>query len=115
MANAFMEKEGLKKETGWQQIQTDEPGYSKLRSAIRSGDDRAAKRNYDALKKTRTDKDIMRAMNAWAKKGFTGSRKTEGMFMRSLDDRETELYQKALEQKQILHEKWLDWYWKLRD
>lgn len=112
MAREFMDREGLTKETGWQQIQTDEPGYSKLRAAIRAGDDRGARRNLEALRKTRTDADIMRAMKTWAKRGFTGSLKTEGEFIRSLSDEQRELYSKAQEQKQLSFERWLDWYWK---
>lgn len=111
IAKDFMDREGLTKETGWQQIQTDEPGYSKLRAAIRSGDWKGARRNLDALRKTRSDTDIMRAMKLWAKRGFTGSLKNEGQFRNQLSTAEEDLYDKAIEQKQLQFEAFLDWFY----
>lgn len=111
MAREFMEKEGLTKETGWQQVQTDEPGYSKMRSAIRNKDWAGAKRNLDALRKTRTDREIMRAMHAWSRRGWTGSQRTERLFLDSLTDAEMEVYHRALEDKLDLYNQWVDWMW----
>lgn len=112
LAREYMEAEGLTKETGWQQIQTDEPGYSKLRAAIRNDDWVTARRNLQALRKTRQDKDIIKAMKIWAKGGFTGSRKTEGDFMQSLNDQQMNDYDKAQEQKQLLYDKFEDFLWR---
>jgi len=38
-------------DTGWIQVMTDEPSYTKLRQALRSGDQAAAQKNLDALPK----------------------------------------------------------------
>lgn len=98
-AQDFAKANGLSRETGWQQVETDEPSYSKLRTALRSGDEAGAKKQYEALGKTRTNKQIFHAMKLASKRPFTGSKAGENAFIRSLDDKELAEYQKALEQR----------------
>ncbi len=109
LAKEFMKKEGLEKETGWQQIQTDEASYTKLRQTLRNNDLAGAKANLDSLRKTHTDQQIVKAMNGWAKRGFTGSAKTERQFMASLDDRQMMTYGKAVDSRYQELEKFYDW------
>jgi len=110
LADKFAEREGLKKTTGWTQMQTDEPGYTKLRSAIRNDDWKEARKNLEALRENRTDKEISRAMKMWKNGGFTGKQSTENDFIGSLDEREILTYDRALEDKQKLYDKFADWF-----
>lgn len=105
-AEAFAKETGIKKETGWQQVQTDEPSYSKLRSALRAGDESEAKRQYEALKKTRTETLIFKAMKLAKSRPFTGSKKGENAFIKSLDDRGLEQYQRAVQQRDKEYSQW---------
>src|SRR5207249_4742761 len=75
MAQEFMKKEGLQKETGWQQIQTDEPSYTKLRAAIHAGDDAHALKILNELRKGRSDSQIIKSMKKYSVAPFTGSTK----------------------------------------
>jgi len=99
MAKDFMKREGLDKETGWTQIQNDLPGYTKMRQALRSGDQSAARSNLNALRKQHTDQQIIKAMTIWAKRGFTGSQQTERQFMASLNDKQMAAYGQAVDGK----------------
>lgn len=110
MAKDFLVKEGLKSETGWRQEMTDEPGYSKLRQALREGNEREARKNLEALRKTRTDKQILKAMKNWSVKPFTGTKKEERMFLDSLSDPELAKYDQAQDRRQREYEAFLDWY-----
>jgi hypothetical protein len=109
-SRAFMEREGLTKETSWRQQMTDDPGYAKLRSAIRIGDDKEAKRQFDAMSRTHTPLQIAQAMKIWARRPFTGAHKTEKLFISGLDDRELDLYSKAVEEKMDTLTKFYNWW-----
>ena len=108
-ARRFIEREGLKKETGWQQIQTDEASYSKLRSALRNDDFEAVKDNYEALLKNRKPSDIKKEMRIWVSSGFTGQRSNEHKFRNSLTPAEEAIYDKAKDEKRDLKDKFNDW------
>jgi hypothetical protein len=108
LADEFMEKEGLKKETGWELVQTDEESYSKLRYAIRTGDTRNIQKQMDGLRKSRTDGEIAKSMKAWSVRPFTKSKKAERMFLYSLDDKQLENYSLAQEERYLIYEKFLD-------
>lgn len=99
-ARDFAKENGFSKETGWQQVETDEPSYAKLRSALRNGDEAEAKRQYQALSKNRSDKQIFHAMKMSKNRPFTGSKKAEHEFIRSLSDKDLNLYYKALDQRE---------------
>lgn len=100
LADHFTEKEGLKKSTGWVQTMTDEPSYSKLASALRNGDGKAAKEVFEELRKNHTEEEIIKAMRVRARRGFAGSKKNETLFRQSLNDKQLEIYTRAMEQKQ---------------
>jgi hypothetical protein len=102
LAQNFMKKEGLKKDTGWQQVMTDDPSYTQLRRQLRNGDETGAAKTYQALLKTHDDKAIIKAMRLWAKHPLTGSQKHERTFLQSLSDKELEIYTKANEERQQL-------------
>ncbi len=103
LADRFMDKEGLKKETGWQQVMTDDPSYTRMRSALRNGDTSGAAKIYADLKKTHSDNEIIKAMRLWAKSPFTKSKKeNEKLFQTSLSDKELEIYTKANEEREAL-------------
>jgi hypothetical protein len=109
LADQFMEKEGLKKDTGWEQVMTDDPSYSKLRTAIRNGDTGGASKIFTALQKSHSDKDIIKAMKLWAKSPFTRSkRQNEHLFQQSLSDKELEIYTRANEERQDLLDQFYD-------
>ncbi len=109
LANRFMREQGLKKETGWEQVQTDEASYTKLRQAIRDGDNVRASKVYNDLLKGRTPGQIVRYMKQANKAPFTGNSKAERWFRDSLDAKGMELYQKAREQKQEDFERFAEW------
>lgn len=110
LAHDFMTREGLTKESGWQEVMTSDPSYSKLRSAIRNDDAAGAEKLYKSMTKNRSDADVIRAMKEWSKRPFTGSQKTEKQFIQSLDDEQLEEYSRAMERKQMILEKFLDWW-----
>lgn len=107
-AKRFAKENNFAKETGYVQQETDEPNYSKLRTALRNGDENEAKRQLEALRKTRTDKQIFHAMKLAKERPFTGSKAGERAFIRSLDDRELAQYQRALEQQDKAYQQWED-------
>lgn len=111
LAHDFIKREGLEKSTGWTQQQTDEPGYTKLRAALRAKDEKEIRRNLEALRRTRTDEQIKKSMERWSNAGFTGNQQHESDFKNSLDERQLELYDRAREQKQQEYRDWLDWLW----
>lgn len=110
MAKKFMEKEGLTKDSGWVQEQTDQPSYTKLRSAIRSGDDAHALKMLNALRQSHTDNQIVKAMKEYSKRPWTGSRKTERMFLGSLTSEQLDAYSAARETLMSEFERFADWY-----
>lgn len=114
-AREFMDKHGLKPETGWLQVQTDEPSYSKLRSAIRNGDNKEAKTQFEAMVESHGGGDkgkraVLTAMKANANRPFTGSQKAERLFRQSLSDKEQDEYQKAVQQKMAEYEAFEQWF-----
>lgn len=108
MAQHFLKESGLKKETGWVEQQTDEPSYSKFRSALRNGDHKEASKLYQALRGQHTDSQIFHAMKLWKARPFTGSKDAERKFIRSLDDRDLETYSQAQAQRIKEYEQFLD-------
>ncbi len=107
MAEDFLKKNDLKKDTGWQQVMVDEPGYTRLRTQIRNGDNAGAARTYKALLKNRKESDITKAMKLWAKHPLAG--KNTKNFLSSLSDKELDTVTQANEERQALLEKYYDW------
>lgn len=114
LARKFMAKEGLTKTTGWQQVQTDAASYSKLRTALRNDDEGKARRILDELRKTHpSDTAIIKAMQSYSRRPFTGSQQTERQFVASLNEKQIEEYSKALDERMGLLEKFYQWYVRL--
>jgi hypothetical protein len=110
LADDFMEKEHLKKDTGWQEIQTEDPSYAKLRNAVRNDDEAGARKVYlGLLEHNHSRADVMRAMQMWKERGFTGSRENESLFKRSLTEEQREAYGEAVDRKYGLYDKFKDW------
>lgn len=109
-ARHWMENSPYKKETGWEQVITDEPSYSKLRRALRFGDVKEARRAYNGLKKTHTDQQIFQAMSIWARRPFTGSYDAERAFLSELSEKELERYTEAMEEKQKMLNLFMEFY-----
>lgn len=101
LADNFMEREGLKKDTGWTQVMTDDPSYTMLRRQLRNDDMAGAAKTYAALVKSHNDDDkqVIKAMRIWAKKPLTGSNKNERLFLQSLSDKQLETYTRANEER----------------
>lgn len=110
MADKFMRESGLKKETGWEQVQNDMPSYTKLREAIRNNDNSRAAKILNDLRKGRSDGQIKRAMRNHSRMPFTGSSKAEKQFLGSLDDKGLEKYQRAREQLMADFNVFAEWY-----
>jgi hypothetical protein len=110
LAKDFMQKEGLTKDSGWQEIQNTSPSYSKLRQAIRNDDTSKAKRILDGLRKSHTDAEILKALKSESKRPFTGSLKNEKRFLGSLDEKQLDAYFKATDEKLAGYERFVDWY-----
>lgn len=110
LADRFLVKNDLKKGTGWEQVPTDEPSYSKMRTAIWNHDDAGARRVLVEMLKTHSHTDITKAMQIWLRRGFTGSTRNEKSFKDSLSESEWKTYQDAQQKKQQLYNQWLDWY-----
>lgn len=94
-ARKFADENDIRKDTGWEEVQTDEPSYTKLRTALRNDDQRGARKQYDALAEHHTPAEIDHAMQTWARRPFTGSQQGERLFLYSLSDADRELYSDA--------------------
>jgi hypothetical protein len=104
MARKFIADHGLQKDTGWMQVQTDDPSYSKLRTALRNGDTAGARKLYDAMRAShggglKGDDAIVRAMHMWENRPFTGSRDYELAMLRGMNDQQLQVYTDAVRQK----------------
>ena len=67
-------------------MQTDEPSFIKLRTAVRTEDVHEANKQWDGLRKTRSDVEIDKAMRRWAATPFThGTRAQEAAFFDTLN------------------------------
>jgi hypothetical protein len=105
----YAKDNNLKPDSGWQQVETDEASYSRLRTALRNGDNKEAERQYKELSKTHTPPQILHAMKLASKRPFTGSEKAERQFLYSLTDEEREDYSKAVQQRLEQYAAFCDW------
>lgn len=108
LAQKFIDEEGLRKSTGWKQVQTDDASYTKLRSAVASGSQKRFNEMYEKLAETHTDAEIRSAMEQWVDRPFTGSDKNEKLFIGSLNDHEFDLYLKAKEERMDAYANFMD-------
>lgn len=99
LAKDFVEQNGLKKEIGYDLVMTDEPGYYKLRAALKSGDEREAAKTLEELLKTRSLQQVFQSMREWSNRPSTGSHAYEKYFLSTLSESQLELYTKMQEEK----------------
>ncbi len=109
LATEFMKREYGKVET-IHIMPTTEPAYSGLRNALRNQDWRTAEKILKTLEKTHSDNDIVKAMKLSARHPFTGAKKYEGEFIDSLNPQQRALYDRAVEQKEMEYQAFLDWF-----
>ena len=111
LADEFMDRQGLKKVTGWKLVQTDEPSYSKLDTALRDGDESAAARILQGIRKTHPDdRQIIHAMRLRAERPFTGNKLAERHFIGSLTDEQREMYSRAIDEKLTALQRFIQFY-----
>jgi hypothetical protein len=80
---------------------TDAPSYSKIRQAIRNGDDKAAMKIIETLRENVPDAQIEKAMKHFVGLPFTrSSRAHEKEFMDTLNERDAALYEEARAEQQ---------------
>jgi hypothetical protein len=110
MSERFMQEHPeYRKDEGWIQVQTDEPNYTKLRAAVRNGDDAEARRQWEGLRVSRTYQQIVRAFQLQLRRPFTGAHRTESIFLDTLTPQQLDLYTKAQEQRYVDFDKFVDW------
>lgn len=108
LTREFMQREGLQKDTGWKEVQTDDPSYSKLRTALRLDDPKQAKRLLNDLRKNRSDADIEKAMAIWSKRPWTGSIQNDNLLRFSMSEKDANLMSQADEERMELLEKFYE-------
>ena len=99
-ADQFVQDNGLGRSAGWQQVQTDELGYTDLRHAAATGDKKSFNAALEKLRQSRTDEEIYHAMKLWNGRAFTGSKAVEKYFLSDLSDKELEMYSRARLERQ---------------
>jgi len=99
-ADRFVKANGLDRSAGWQQVQTDELGYTDLRHAAATGDKKSFDAALEKLRESRTDNEIYKAMKLWNGRAFTGSKAVEKFFLSDLSDHELDLYSRARLERQ---------------
>lgn len=91
--------------------QTDEPSYSKLRSELKLGNEAGAKQILEGLRKAgKSERQIIEGMSRWVTSSFTGSRRNEVLWLRSLTPEELGVYRQAVVARRDLYRKWLSFY-----
>jgi hypothetical protein len=108
MADSFMERNNLKRDTGWTQVRTTDPSVSRLRSALRNEDYPTAKQIISTLLKSRSQQSLVKGIKESIHRPFTGSLKNERLFVRSLTDEQRELYWKAQAERQEIYQRFVE-------
>lgn len=86
---------------------TEDPSYSKVRQAIRIGDEKGAMKVIAELRKEKSDAQIEKAMRQHISRPFTGSKEHEREFMDSLSAADASLYDAARDEQAQELEKFL--------
>jgi hypothetical protein len=97
-ANDFMEAKGLKAK-GVRFEFTDDPSYRTLRRAVSENSKEKIRDILTELQKTKKLNDIIKAQKQYSDRPFTGSEKQEKEFLRSLSEKDRDLYWQAREQR----------------
>ena len=109
LAQKYVRDNKLKPDSGWTEQQVaDAPSYTKLRSALRVGDQKEALKQFKALQDSHTDTQIYDSMARWSKRPFTGKQSAETPFVSSLSDADLQKYWQAQGERQALYNRFLD-------
>ena len=109
-AQKFVKVNHLSTETEHHE-QTDEPSYSQLRKELQLGNEEQARRVLDGMRKEgKSERQIIEGMSRWVASTFTGSRRNEVLWLRSLTPDEMAMYRQAVTGRRELYRKWLDFY-----
>jgi hypothetical protein len=108
-ANDWKEKEG-RAEHQMEMVPTDEASYSKLRAAIRNMDEASARHLLEQLRKHHKDDDIVKAMKMWSVRPLTGSKQNEEDYKLTMDEKDMEIYHRAMLKKAEEYNDFTDWF-----
>ena len=103
-AQAFLDKHGLKPEAtiiGY----TSDPSYAKMRYLLKIGDADSAKKVMEELEKTRPAGDVIRAMSLYTRRPFTGSDRSERLWLNEMSQEELAQYREAVNERYELWNK----------
>lgn len=103
-AQAFIQKHNLRPEAAVIGF-TDQPAYSKMRYLLNIGDVNGSRKVMEDLEKTRPAGDIIKAMRNWTRRPFTGSQRSERLWLNEMTDEERAQYQKAIAERYELEDK----------
>jgi hypothetical protein len=110
LAQKFVAENKLSAQTEFHE-QTDEPSYSKLRSELKLGNEAGAKQVLEGLRKEgKSERQIIEAMSRWMASTYTGSRRNEVLWLRSLTPEELDMYRQAVVSRKDLYKKWIQFY-----
>jgi hypothetical protein len=110
MARKFVKKNKLASDPETHQV-TDEPSYAKLRRELTLGNEGQAHQVLAGLRESgKTEAQILTAMRRWVNTGYTGSRRNDVLWLRSLTPEELEMYRQAVAGRQQLYKKWLSFF-----
>ena len=75
------------------------------------GNEEQARRVLDGMRKEgKSERQIIEGMSRWMHSTFTGSRRNEVLWLRSLTPDEMAMYRQAVTGRRELYRKWLDFY-----
>jgi hypothetical protein len=100
-AHEWMEKQGIPKETGTYPVSK----FQQLRYALEDGDMDRAQKEYDKLAKDTDTEKISKGFHASVMHHFTTNKETDEKFRESLTGKEAALYDRAMEVKEGLLDK----------
>ena len=87
---------------------TSDPSYSQLRYFLSIGDTAGAKKMLGQLETTRPVGKVIQAMNEWVRRPYTGSKRSESLWLGGMTDEERAQYQQAVNQRYELLSKFRD-------
>jgi len=99
MAQDFLAKSGMKKETGFQEVPTVEASFTRLRQAIGQNDMAGFEWNLKHLMKNRNVGDVIDGMKRWVDRPITGNRNADDQFLTTLTPEQFKVYSQAREDK----------------
>lgn len=109
-AHQFVQANHLRNEATSPEL-TDQPSYSKLRHELTVGNTGGAKQILEDLRKNGVkDGEMIAAMKTWVKAPFTGSRRTELLWLHSMTPDERAQYHQAVAMKYDTYKQFVNFY-----